>query len=178
MLVMNSRSIVRRLVLVFAQILDPTTAAARLARLADVAAVKDQPVVRIEQILLGHELDQPAFHLQNILAGGDVGAVADPEDMRVHRHGELVESGVEHDVGGLAADAGQGFQVLAIVRHLAAMPFDEQTAGFDDVFRLGRVQADGLDVSAQAFVAQGIDGLRRVGDWKEPGGGLDRKSVV
>ena len=44
-----------------------------------------------------------------------------PEHVRVHRQRRLAEGGIEHDIGGLAADAGQGFQRLALVRHLAAV---------------------------------------------------------
>ena len=38
------------------------------------------------------------------------GAVADAEQMRVDGDGRLAEGDVEHDIGGLAADAGQRFR--------------------------------------------------------------------
>lgn len=145
--------------LVFAQVLDPTASALRLARLADVAAMQDQPVVGIEQVLARHELQQFLLHLQNVLSRCYAGAVGDAEDMRVHRHGQLPEGGVEHHVGGLAANPGQGFEVLAVVGDLAAVLFDEDAAGFDDVLRLAVVEADGLDVLRQPLDAEGVDRL-------------------
>ena len=41
--------------------------------------------------------------------------------MRVDREGLLAEGGVEHHVGGLAADAGERLQFLAGARHCAAV---------------------------------------------------------
>nr|GFC26768.1 putative LOV domain-containing protein [Tanacetum cinerariifolium] len=69
------------------------------------AAGYDQPVMGVEEIILGHELHQFVFHFNNVLARGDSGAVADPENMRVHRHGQLAECCIEHDVSGLASYA-------------------------------------------------------------------------
>ena len=52
----NSLSIVRGLVFVFAQVFDATGAAAGFARLAYIAPMQDQPVVRVEQVRLGDKL--------------------------------------------------------------------------------------------------------------------------
>jgi hypothetical protein len=41
--------------------------------------------------------------------------------VRVDGDGRFAEGGVEHHVGGLAADAGQGFERGAVARHLAAV---------------------------------------------------------
>jgi len=65
-----------------------------------------------------------------------------------------MEGDVEHHVGGLAADAGQGFERGAIVRHLAAVAFQQQARQGDDVFRLGAVEAYGLDIVLDAGIAQ------------------------
>src|SRR5690606_30820885 len=100
------------------------------------------------------------------------GAVGDAEDMGIHRHGELSKRRVEYHVGGLAADAGQGFKVFAVVRDLTAVLLDQDAAGLDDVLRLASVQADGLDVLRQPLDAQRIDRFRRVGDRVQLGGGL------
>src|SRR5437763_5270239 len=52
-----------RLVLVFAQVGDYALWTLGRAREADVAAVQDQPMMRIETELLGHELQQARFDL-------------------------------------------------------------------------------------------------------------------
>src|SRR3712207_8956724 len=55
------------------------------------------------------------------------------------------EGDVEDHIGGLAADAGQGLQRLAVARHLAAVLRDETARELDDVLRLGAEEANGLD---------------------------------
>jgi hypothetical protein len=91
--------------------------------------VQDQPVVGVLEELLGHQPQQAQLHRQRRLALGDARAVGDAEDVRVHGHGGLAEGGVEHHVGGLAADAGQGLQRLAVPRHLAAVLVHQHAAG-------------------------------------------------
>ena len=56
-----------------------------------------------------------------VLAGREAGAVGDPEDMGVDRDGRLAERDVEHDIRGLAPDARQSLERLALARHLAAV---------------------------------------------------------
>ncbi|MNG24936.1 hypothetical protein D3C84_1097160 [compost metagenome] len=60
----------------------------------------------VEQVLLGYKLHQFLLHLDHIFAGSNTGTVADPENMGVHRHGQLAKGGIEHHVRCLAADAG------------------------------------------------------------------------
>src|SRR3546814_10551836 len=43
----------------------------------------------------------------------------------VHGNGRLAEPGVEHHVGGLAADAGQGYERFAGARHLAFVQVEQ-----------------------------------------------------
>ena len=114
--------------------------------------------------LVGHELDQIAFHHFDCFARCDAGAVGDAEVVRVHRDGRLAEGDIEHHVCGLAADAGQGFEFFARAGHHAAVFFDQQTAGGDDVFRFRFVEADGGDVTGQAGLAQGEYCFRCVGN--------------
>ena len=71
-----------------------------------------------------------------------------------YRDRGFAERGVEHDVGGLAADAGQRFERLARARDLAAVLLDEDPAGLDQVLRLRAVQADRLDAGRQSLDAQ------------------------
>ena len=126
--------------------------------------MQDQPVVGVDLVLGGDVLEQCQFHRQRRLALAEPGAVADAEDMRVDGDGRLAKGGVEHHIGGLAADARQRLQRFAVARHLAAMLLEEDAAGLDHVLGLAAEQADGLDVGNETFHPQREDGLRRAGD--------------
>ena len=69
--------------------------------------------MRIAQQLGGDALDEPVLHRAGGLAGGEAGAVADAEDVRVDRHRGVAERDVEHHVRGLAPDARQRLQLFA-----------------------------------------------------------------
>ena len=69
--------------------------------------MQNQPVVCVAAEGLRHDLFEPGLDLIDILAGGEAGAVADPENVGVDRECLLTERGVEDDIGGLAADAGK-----------------------------------------------------------------------
>ena len=56
---------------------------------------------------LGHEFFELGFDRFDIVARREAGAVADAKDVRIDRERLLAEGGVEHHVGGLAADPGQ-----------------------------------------------------------------------
>ena len=107
------------------------------------------------------------FDIERRLAGREPGAVADAENVRIDRDGRLAESDIEHDVRGLAADAGQRFQRLAIVRDLAAMLRDENLRQRDHVLCLGAVKPDGLDQLAHPRFAELDHLLRRVGELEQ-----------
>ena len=113
--------------------------------LQTVAAVQDQPVVRIDAVALGNAREQPGLDFQLVAPRRQAGAVGNAEDMGVDRHRRLAERDVEHHVGGLAADARQSLQGLARARHLAAVALDQQSAGLVQVLRLVAVQADAAD---------------------------------
>ena len=82
----------------------------------------------VAQIFLRNDPDQPRLDLVGRLSRRQPEAVADPEDVRVHRHGRLAESHVEHHIGRLAADSGQLDQRVAVGRNLAAMIADQRLA--------------------------------------------------
>ena len=73
-------------------------------------------MVRVAAEGLRDDLLELGLDLVDRLAGREAGAVADAEDVGVDREGLLAEGGVEHDVGGLAADAGQRLQLFAGAR--------------------------------------------------------------
>src|SRR5690606_24298383 len=97
-------------------------------RLAGVAAVQDQPMMRVAPERLRNTLLQPCLDLFGGLARGETRAVGDAEHVRVDRESLLPECAVEHDVRRLAADSRQPDQRLAVGRHLAAVLGDEPLA--------------------------------------------------
>ena len=125
-------------------------------------------MVRVDEVGRRNALEQLQLDLERVLARREAGAVRDAEDVRVDRHRGLAESDVEHDVGGLAADAGQCFERHAVAGHPAAVPRDQQAAGFEQVLRLGAVEADRADVRGEAVLAEREHLGRRVGDGEQP----------
>jgi hypothetical protein len=99
------------------------------------------------------------------LARCDAGAVRHPEDVRVDRDRRLAERGVEHDVGGLAADARQGCSSASRERGTSPPCCSIRIRqASHQVLGLRAEQADRLDVGDQALDAEGEDRLRRVRD--------------
>jgi hypothetical protein len=111
-----------------AQVADDAFAALGLAGDAHVAAVEDQPVVGVAQVFLGDAAQQALLDFDDVLAGGEAGAVGEAEDVGVDGHRRFAEDGVEHHVGGLAADAGQGFEGVAVVGHFAAVALEQRAS--------------------------------------------------
>ncbi len=134
--------------------------------------MQNQPMVRVEQEFFGDEFHQFVFHFADVFAGREFGAVGHAENVRVHGHYRLPECGVEHDVGGFAPHAGQGFQLFARVGDFAAVLLHQDFAGFDDVLGFGFVKPDGACVLHNAVQSEVEHGLRRIGHGKEFGGGF------
>src|SRR5436309_4719069 len=78
----------------FAQVADQAGRTGGLARQADVAAVQDQPMVRVLQVFRRRELEQPLLDLERILAGARAGPVAAPKDVHCTAHVRRAESAV------------------------------------------------------------------------------------
>ena len=90
-----------------------------LRRLADIAPMQDQPVMGMAQILFGNDFQQSLLDLQRSLSGRQPGAVSKTKEMRIDGDGGFAENDVENHIGGLAPDAGQGFQSFALARNFA-----------------------------------------------------------
>ncbi len=118
--------------------------------------------MRVQPERGGGRLVQLQLDRQHRLALGQAGAVADAEDVRVDREGLVAESGVEHDIGGLAPDTGQSLQIGALLWHLAAIVVDQHLRQGDDVLGLGVEQADRLDMGFEPLLAQIEHLLRRI----------------
>ncbi len=90
--------------------------------------MQNKPVVSVTPERLRHDFLELGFDIIDRLSGSKAAPVADPEDMRVDREGLLTERCVENHVGGLPADAGQGFQILAGPWNLAPEAVDQRPA--------------------------------------------------
>ena len=134
-------------------------------------------MVRGAEQVGGDALDQGILDGARGGAWGEAGAVAEAEDVGVHRHGRFAEDDVEDDVRRLAADAWQRLEGVALRGDLAAVLAQEDFGKGDDVAGLALPEADGADVAADAFDAEGDD-LGRAGGFGEEGfGGLVHRRV-
>ena len=129
-------------------------------------------MVGVEHEALWDLLLQRQFHRQRGLAGSKPGAVADTEQVSVHRDGRLLEPDVEDHIGRLAADAGEGFEGFPIVGDFAAVLVEENLGEGKDVLGLTAIEADGFDQFGDLFNAQGDHGGGRGGEFEEALGGL------
>src|SRR3546814_7091128 len=68
--------------------------------------------------------------------------------MCIDGDGGMAESCIQHDVGGFAPDAWQGFKRGAVIGYFTLMLIDQHLTCHDDIACLGLVQAYGLDASA------------------------------
>src|SRR5688572_11534870 len=91
---------------------------------------------------LGHDLLELELDLERRLARRQPGAIADTKDMRVDRDGRLAKSDVEHDIGGLAADARKLLEQSALARHLAAIFVDQHPRKRQHILGLVAVKTD------------------------------------
>ena len=147
-----------------ANLLEHAPPTLRLARLADVAAMQDQPVVGVAQEAGGDHLHELVLHLPRRLARGDAEPVGDAEDMGVDGQRRFAEGGVEDDVGGLAPDPRQRLERVTVRRNLAAPPLDQRLRQRDDVPGLRPIKPDRLDPLRQPLLAERRHFGRRVGD--------------
>ncbi len=67
------------------------------------------------------EFFEAALHGENILAGGDFGAIRYSKDMRIHCDCRFAKCRVEHHIGCFATDAGKRLERLACAWYLAGV---------------------------------------------------------
>ncbi|GAA4716112.1 hypothetical protein GCM10023325_10570 [Sphingomonas lutea] len=126
--------------------------------------------MRVAAERLGHDLLEPGLDRFDGLAGREAGAVRHAKNVRINRERFLPKGGVEHDIGGLAPDAGQRLQFVAGPRNRAAVVADQRLRQSDDVLGLGVEQADRLDRLAQVLLAKFHHLLGRVDAGEERAG--------
>ena len=102
-------------------------------------------MVRVTAERLRDDSVELGFDLLRRLAGREAGAVADPEDVGVHRERLFAPRRVEDDVRRLPPDARKSLQQISVARHLSAVTFDQRLGKRDHVLCLGVEQTDGLD---------------------------------
>lgn len=136
-----------------AQIIHRALGAFGRARGADIAAVQNEPMVGVLEVFFWDNFEEVGLHRLRGFATAKAEAVGEAEDVGIDRDGGVAVEGVEHHVGGFAADAGEFFQFFSRVGDLALMLGDEQVAEGDHVFGLGAEQADGADGLAKIFFA-------------------------
>src|SRR3989344_3534906 len=157
---------------VLAQIIDDAFGATRFACRTGVAPMQDQPVMRIVAVYLGDRLEQIFLHHEHVFPRRQPGTIGHTEDMRIHGDGRLTEGGIENHVGGFASHARQRLQFLARRRYLAAVFFEKDFAGLQDIGGLGVVEADGFDVALETPQSETLDPPRRARHLEEFRGGL------
>src|SRR5712671_693033 len=106
---------------ILAKVLDGAGRTGRIARLAYVTSVQNQPVMRVLEILGRYEFQQLLLHRPRRLSGRQTRAIRDPEYVGVHRDGGFAERRVQNDVGGLSADPRQLLEFLTRRGYRAGM---------------------------------------------------------
>ena len=136
----------------------------RGARLADVAAVQDQPVVGVLQEFLRHALQQPRPRPRarscraRARCGWRRGRCACPPPWSAAPNAVF-----RITLAVLRPTPGSASRLSRSRGHLAAVLLEQDAAGGDDVARLALVQADRAHVLRQALDAEVEDRARRVG---------------
>ena len=111
-------------------------------------------MVSILFIFIRRDSQQLLFDIDDGFSRGQTRSVAEPKNVCIDGDGRLAKGSVEHDIRRLAPYTGQGFETAPVIRYLAAMPFQQDAAGGDNVFGLGSVKTNRLDVLAQSFDAE------------------------
>ena len=147
---------------------DRAGAAGRLLGVADAAAVPDQVVAQHHPVALLEERADGVLDLDRVGLVGPAEAAGQPADVGVDGDARDAEAVAEDDVGGLAADPGQGHQVVEPRRHLAVVPLDEGGAQLEQRVGLGPEEAERADDLLEVL-ARGGRHRRRVGVGREQG---------
>jgi hypothetical protein len=119
-----------------------------------IATMQDQPMMGMQLKIRWDVIFYRAFDRIYIFARGDASAIADTENMGIHRLRGLTPPHIQHDIRRFAANAWQGLQCRAGIWHLATIVIDQDLAKLDDIFRLIPIKPDGFDMFNQPLFAQ------------------------
>jgi hypothetical protein len=136
----------------------------RLAGFAGVAAMQDQPVMRVLFEFVRRQAHQALFNFERSFSFGNTSAVGHPEYVSIDRDCRLAESGIQNNIGRFSADAGQGLEFLACTWHLAVEAVNQYPTGLDNIFCFAVKKADCPDVGFKFSDAKVEYCLRRIRD--------------
>ena len=105
----------------------------------------DHLMGKFHPALLGHQGHQVELNLDRVLLAGEPQALGDPAHVGVHYEARDAEGVAQDDVGRLAADPRQFYQVIQGSRHLAAELRNQDPAEGLDALGLLAVEAGGVD---------------------------------
>ena len=128
---------------------------------AGVAAVEDEPVVGAGAKVDGDVPLEILLDRERGLAVGEAETVGDAEDVGVDGDDGLVVDDGGDDVGGLAADAGQGHEGVDVSGNLSAEVGQEFLGHGDEVVGLGVGIGNAADIGPDVVEGSGGQQLRR-----------------
>lgn len=113
-----------------------------------------------------------ALNCIHVFTHRNTGAVAQPEDMGIHRLCRHFEPHVQHHIGGFAAHTRQANKRRAGGWHLAAILIYQNLRRFDYVFGFLLIKPDGFDMLNQVIFAQCQHFGRSIRDFEQRFGGF------
>ena len=114
----------------------------------------DEPVVCIGPVLLRNGLHEPLLHLYGRRTDSQLQPVRHTKDMRIDRNGRISPRNGADDVRRLSSDTGQLHQLIEILRHFAAVVFDQHVTHAEQVLRLRLIEAAVPDLIFQLLLTE------------------------
>ena len=110
------------------------------------------------------------FDFDGVVFGGEPHAAREPAEMGIDGQPGYPESVTEYHVCGFAPDSCQFHQFIECSGHFSVVVVCELAGEFDDRFRFGAVESEGLDIGFYLFFGGGGEGGRiRVAGEGAPG---------
>lgn len=107
--------------------------------------MKYQEVTGGDPVVGWQQLRKLDFDVVRIFGGRPAKALCQAGNVGIDDHRRNLEGGAEDDVGGLAADAGEGGQIAQSGRNFALVALDQTLGTADEMAGLGMVKAGGAD---------------------------------
>src|SRR2546428_11009715 len=130
-----------------AEVVQHTLRAPRRPGNTDPTPVQDQAQAEPGPFRRRDQFRYVGFDLDWVGTLGQTEAPGEPLDVGIDGEARNAEGDTQHDVGGLAPDAGKRDQVLDTARDLAVEALDPPRAGGDDRLRLPWEETGGVDPS-------------------------------
>ncbi len=117
--------------------------------------------MRVAKFVARYESRNVVLHGTRRRSERHAGAPRHPEDVRIDRKRFAFESDRHDDARRLSSDAGQGFEQLTLLRHVATVPFVYFARRRDDVLRFGAKETARLDDALHVGRIRAPQRLRR-----------------